>query len=247
MESGAFNGSYDFSSRFKGGSGTNPEEFDAAPHAGCFSMALATRAHQRRTPAEPRHDDRESHIEKKKGAFAISLIKLETEGDVPGIDDQTPAAGTTAKNGCQVSKALAGLGKSDSSAPAWLQAKRLPIARSPSGLCVASVLESDVIRIGPLERGRFKPSALTSVSILPCALDGVADGANDEEAETEQSKPMLKAKSHSGAFQTRGGFASRSATHCHYDQNGISSSNSGGGPEVSVRPPARPPGELIGS
>jgi lipoyl-dependent peroxiredoxin len=89
MESGAFNGSYDFSSRFKGGSGTNPEEFDAAPHAGCFSMALATRAHQRRTPAEPRHDDRESHIEKKKGAFAISLIELETEGDVPGIDDQT--------------------------------------------------------------------------------------------------------------------------------------------------------------
>jgi osmotically inducible protein OsmC len=70
MESGAFNGSYDFSSRFKGGSGTNPEEFDAAPHAGCFSMALATRAHQRRTPAEPRHDDRESSTSRRRRALS---------------------------------------------------------------------------------------------------------------------------------------------------------------------------------
>ena len=41
LESGAFEGSYDFSSRFEDGSGTNPEELIAAAHAGCFSMALA--------------------------------------------------------------------------------------------------------------------------------------------------------------------------------------------------------------
>ena len=49
------------------------------------------------------------HIEKREGAFVIPLIELETEGEVPGIDEHTfGQQAQTAKNGCPVSKALAG-------------------------------------------------------------------------------------------------------------------------------------------
>src|SRR5204863_5671691 len=41
LGSGAFEGSYSFSSRFEDGKGTNPEELIGAAHAGCFSMALS--------------------------------------------------------------------------------------------------------------------------------------------------------------------------------------------------------------
>ena len=109
LESGAFDGSYDFSSRFEGGSGTNPEELIAAAHAGCFSMALAhglTSAGHAPTRITTMV---RVQIEKKEGAFVIPLIELETEGDVPGIDDETfRKQAQTAKNGCPVSKALAG-------------------------------------------------------------------------------------------------------------------------------------------
>ena len=38
---GAFEGAYNFGSRFEEGPGTNPEELIAAAHAGCYSMALS--------------------------------------------------------------------------------------------------------------------------------------------------------------------------------------------------------------
>src|SRR5258707_3923215 len=41
LGSGAFEGQYSFASRFEEGTGTNPEEFIGAAHAGCFSMALS--------------------------------------------------------------------------------------------------------------------------------------------------------------------------------------------------------------
>ena len=48
-------------------------------------------------------------VEKKEGAFVISLIELETEGTVPGIDEATfRAQAEPAKVNCPVSKALAG-------------------------------------------------------------------------------------------------------------------------------------------
>jgi lipoyl-dependent peroxiredoxin len=109
LESGAFDGSYDFSSRFESGSGTNPEELIAAAHAGCFSMALAHGLTSAGHPPERITTTANVHIEKREGAFVIPLIELETEGDVPGIDEQTfGQQAQTAKNGCPVSKALAG-------------------------------------------------------------------------------------------------------------------------------------------
>jgi len=109
LESGEFNGSYDFSSRFEGGSGTNPEELIAAAHAGCFSMALAHGLTSAGHAPERITTTAKVHVEKQAGAFVIPLIELETEGDVPGIDEETfRQQAQTAKNGCPVSKALAG-------------------------------------------------------------------------------------------------------------------------------------------
>jgi osmotically inducible protein OsmC len=109
LESGAFDGRYNFSSRFETGTGTNPEELIAAAHAGCFSMALAhgltSAGHEPNRITTTVH----VHIEKGTGGFVIPLIELETEGDVPGIDETTfRQQAETAKNGCPVSKALAG-------------------------------------------------------------------------------------------------------------------------------------------
>ena len=51
-KSGAFQGSYSFSTRFKGAQGTNPEELLAAAHASCLSMALSHGLDSAGTPAK---------------------------------------------------------------------------------------------------------------------------------------------------------------------------------------------------
>jgi osmotically inducible protein OsmC len=108
LGSGAYDGSYSFSSRFEEGTGSNPEELIAAAHAGCFSMALsAGLARAGFTPTSV-HTTARVHIEQVEGGFGITRIELNTEASVPGIDDakfQEQAA--AAKAGCPVSKALA--------------------------------------------------------------------------------------------------------------------------------------------
>jgi osmotically inducible protein OsmC len=109
LGSGAFEGPYSFQSRMEEGPGTNPEELLGAAHAGCFSMALSaglsaagfnpTRIH---TTAKVRFDKVES-------GFAITRIDLETEAEIPGIDDATfQQHAQNAEKNCPVSKALAG-------------------------------------------------------------------------------------------------------------------------------------------
>ena len=110
LGSGAFEGPYSFASRFEDGSGTNPEELIGAAHAGCFSMAFA--AALGRAGFEPTsvRTSADVHLVKGEGGFSIPRIDLETEAEVPGIDEarfQEIAAG--AKTGCPVSKALAGV------------------------------------------------------------------------------------------------------------------------------------------
>lgn len=109
LGSGAFSGSYSFESRFEQGDGTNPEELIAAAHAGCFSMALAHGLSSAGFKPEKIATTAKVHIEKAEGAFVIPRIELETEADVPGIDEETfRQQAETAKHGCPVSKALAG-------------------------------------------------------------------------------------------------------------------------------------------
>ena len=110
LGSGSFEGNYSFKTRFESGVGTNPEELIGAAHAGCFSMALSAQLGQAGFKPTRIHTKANVHLEKSADGFSIPRIDLETEAEVPGIDDakfQELAAG--AKKGCPVSKALAGV------------------------------------------------------------------------------------------------------------------------------------------
>lgn len=105
---GAFDGQYNFSSRFEEGKGTNPEELIAAAHAGCFSMALSAGLAKNGFNPEQVSTTAKVHINKVEAGFKITLIELNCEAKVPGVEDakfQEIAAGT--KTGCPVSQALA--------------------------------------------------------------------------------------------------------------------------------------------
>lgn len=105
---GAFEGQYSFSSRFEEGPGTNPEELIAAAHAGCFSMALSNvLATAGFTPTRVA-TTANVHLLKGDSGFKIAKIVLNTEAEVPGIDDGAfQEHAEAAKKGCPVSQALA--------------------------------------------------------------------------------------------------------------------------------------------
>jgi lipoyl-dependent peroxiredoxin len=108
--SGKVSGSYSFPTRFEEAPGTNPEELIGAAHASCFSMALsAGLTKSGHKPARIR-TTAAVHLEKVGEGFGITRIDLDTEGEVPGIDEATflqHAQG--AKENCPVSKALKGV------------------------------------------------------------------------------------------------------------------------------------------
>lgn len=108
--SGAFDGPYSFKSRFEEGqAATNPEELIGAAHAGCFTMALTAQLSRAGHNPTRIHTNAKVKLEKVGEAFAITQIELETEAEIPGIDDAAfQEAALNAKNGCPVSKALAG-------------------------------------------------------------------------------------------------------------------------------------------
>lgn len=105
---GAFEGAYSFSSRFEEGTGTNPEELIAAAHAGCFSMALSADLGKAGFTPDRISTKAEVTLGKVGDKSRITLIHLDTEAKVSGIDAakfQEIAAAT--KQGCPVSAALA--------------------------------------------------------------------------------------------------------------------------------------------
>jgi len=108
--SGAFEGPYSFKSRFEEGqSATNPEELIGAAHAGCFTMALTAQLSRAQTPPARIHTNARVTLAKVGDAFAITRIELETDAQVPGIDDAAfQKLAQDAKQNCPVSKALAG-------------------------------------------------------------------------------------------------------------------------------------------
>jgi osmotically inducible protein OsmC len=108
--SGAFDGPYSFRSRFEEGqSTTNPEELIGAAHAGCFTMALTAQLSRAGLTPTRIHTRATVKLEKVGEGFAITRIELETEADVPGLDDATfQTNAMDAKRNCPVSKALAG-------------------------------------------------------------------------------------------------------------------------------------------
>lgn len=109
-QSGAISGAYSFLTRFENAAGTNPEELIGAAHAACFSMALSGGLTKAGHAPNRIHTTATVHLEKVGEAFGITRIELETEGEVPGIDDATfQQQANGAKEGCPVSKALAGV------------------------------------------------------------------------------------------------------------------------------------------
>jgi osmotically inducible protein OsmC len=110
LESGAYEGSYSFRSRFESADGSNPEELIAAAHAGCYSMALSNILAEAGYEPESVHTTAKVTLQMlEDGGPTITTIHLTTEGAVPGItaeDFQEHAE--AAKAGCPVSKALAG-------------------------------------------------------------------------------------------------------------------------------------------
>ena len=108
--SGAFEGPYSFKSRFEEGqSATNPEELIGAAHAGCFTMALIAALSRAGHKPTRVHTTAQVKLEKVGDAFSITKIDLDTEAEIPGIDDATfQQFARDAKQNCPVSKALAG-------------------------------------------------------------------------------------------------------------------------------------------
>jgi osmotically inducible protein OsmC len=110
LGSGAWEGPYHFASRFESGEGTNPEELIGAAHAGCFSMALTAGLNKAGFQPRQVHTKAQVHLEKVGEGFAITAIDLDTEADVPGIDEATfQKHAEGAKTGCPISKALGGV------------------------------------------------------------------------------------------------------------------------------------------
>ncbi|HET9225539.1 MAG TPA: OsmC family protein [Thermoanaerobaculia bacterium] len=109
LGSGAFEGPYSFGSRFEEGAGTNPEELIGAAHAGCFSMALSGGLGRGGHTPKRIATTAKVHIEKVGEGFSITRIELDCEAEIPGIDEATFLDfANKAKEGCPVSKALAG-------------------------------------------------------------------------------------------------------------------------------------------
>jgi osmotically inducible protein OsmC len=108
LGSGAFEGKYSFPSRFEEGDGTNPEELIGAAHAGCFSMAFSAGLEKAGFSPKSVKTTAKVHLELVDGGFGITKIELDTEADVPSIDEKTfQEQAEAAKKGCPVSRALA--------------------------------------------------------------------------------------------------------------------------------------------
>src|SRR3979411_1275624 len=104
LGSGTFEGSYSFGSRFENAKGTNPEELIGAAHAGCFSMALAAGLGRAGFAPKRVPTTANVHMGKVGEGFKITLIELDNESEVPGIDDAAfQEQARKAKEGCPVS------------------------------------------------------------------------------------------------------------------------------------------------
>ncbi len=107
LGSGAFTGQYSFNSRFENGKGTNPEELIAAAHAGCFSMAFSAGLEKEGFKPNRVSTSASVTVEKVGEGFEITKIKLDTEADIPGIDEEAfQKHAKAAKENCPVSKVL---------------------------------------------------------------------------------------------------------------------------------------------
>lgn len=108
--SGAFSGAFTWRSRFEDEPGTNPEELIGAAHAGCFSMSVSSKLGKAGFTPDSITTRAKVHFGKVDGVSTITLIELDCEASVPGIEAAQFAEITeAARTGCPVSVALAGV------------------------------------------------------------------------------------------------------------------------------------------
>jgi osmotically inducible protein OsmC len=88
---------------------TSPEELLAAAHASCFSMALSGALDRAGTPPDHLHVSATVTFDKVGDAWTVTSSQLDLIGVVPGLDEAGfDAAAQAAKDGCPISRALAG-------------------------------------------------------------------------------------------------------------------------------------------
>jgi osmotically inducible protein OsmC len=88
---------------------TSPEELLAAAHASCFAMALSGGLARAGTPPEHLHGSAAVTFDKVGEKWTVTSSALDVVGVVPGLDEAGfDAAAQEAKEGCPISRALAG-------------------------------------------------------------------------------------------------------------------------------------------
>jgi osmotically inducible protein OsmC len=88
---------------------TSPEELLAAAHASCFSMALSGNLVKAGMPPDHLHVSATVTFDKVGDGWSVTTSQLDVVGVVPGIDEAAfDAAAQAAKDGCPISRALAG-------------------------------------------------------------------------------------------------------------------------------------------
>jgi len=91
------------------GPGTSPEELIAAAHATCFAMALSHGLAQQGHAPQKLETEATVSFGPGDGGFSIQSVALKVRGQVEGLDEAAfRQAAEAAKDGCPVSKALAG-------------------------------------------------------------------------------------------------------------------------------------------
>ncbi|MBA2632459.1 MAG: OsmC family peroxiredoxin [Chloroflexi bacterium] len=88
---------------------TSPEELLAAAHAACFSMALSGNLVRAGTPPDHLHVSATVTFDKVGDGWSVTASQLDVVGVVPGADEASfEAASQATKDGCPISRALAG-------------------------------------------------------------------------------------------------------------------------------------------
>jgi osmotically inducible protein OsmC len=106
LGSGAFEGAFNFASRFEEGPGTSPEELLGAAQAGCFSMYLAAVLTDAGYPPVQVRTHAKVHLGE---GTRITLIELDTEAVVPNVDEKVFLESVDkSKKKCPISRALTG-------------------------------------------------------------------------------------------------------------------------------------------
>ncbi|WP_407493235.1 OsmC family protein [Pseudooceanicola sp. MF1-13] len=109
-ESGVMNDvRYGFNKRFGDEPGTNPEELIGAAHASCFAMALSLQLEEHGMVADELDAKSTVYLDKEADGFAVKKVHLDLTATIPDADaDKFQEAAKAAKEGCPISKLLAG-------------------------------------------------------------------------------------------------------------------------------------------